>query len=294
MELLVVIAIIAMLTGLLLPALARSQQNARAMKDATQMKEIHKSFLTFANGHGGRLPIPGLIKRRPYPASNVPGPSSVPGYGVEDPRQNTTQNLYSALVAQEYFDTDILIGPTEVNPVVVRDLDYEYAKYAPADGSYWDDAFEANIWARPGDGFYCNTSYAHEAICGDRKTLEWRDSQDSTYPILGNRGVKNGVAPGVPDHDRSPTLLLHAPRRQWVGNVCFADNHMAQIENFYPAQTTYEPISSTAGPLKDNIYAADFEHPVDPRAAADAWLVISIFASQDGMWVLEQYDALRP
>ena len=286
-ELLVVLAIIAVLVGLLLPALGQAQRNAKAMKDGTQIKEIHKSFVTFAGGHDGRLPIPGLINRGP-------SATAVPGHGPEDPRQNTTQNLYSALIAQEYFAPDILIGPTEVNPIVVEDLDYDYAKYAPAEDTYWDDAFEANIWARPGQGFYCNTSYAHAAICGDRKTLKWRDSQDSRYPIVGTRGVKNGVGPGVPDHDRSPTLQLHRPKRLWVGNVCFSDNHLEQIDNFYPDGVTYEPVSGTAGPVKDNIFAAEFEHPVDPRAAADAWLVISIFASQSGEWVLEQYDALRP
>jgi prepilin-type N-terminal cleavage/methylation domain-containing protein len=293
-ELLVVLAIIAVLVGLLLPALHQTQRNAKAMKDGTQIKEIHKSFIAFASAQGGRLPIPGLINRQPYASPGVPEFGDPPGYGPEDPRLNTTQNLYSALVAQEYFNTDILIGPTEVNPIVVEDLDYDYAKYAPANDTYWDDAFEANIWARPGQGFYCNTSYAHAAICGDRKTLKWRDSQDSRYPILGTRGVKNGVGPGVPDHDRSPTLQLHRPKRLWVGNVCFADNHMEQIENFYPDGVTYEPASGTGGPVKDNIFAAEFEHPVDPRAAADAWLVIAIFASQSGDWILEQYDALRP
>jgi len=59
----VVIAIIALLVGLLLPALAKAQRNARTMKDATQIKEIHKSFLTFAQGNKGKLPIPGLIDR---------------------------------------------------------------------------------------------------------------------------------------------------------------------------------------------------------------------------------------
>ena len=296
-ELLVVIAIIALLVGLLLPALAKAQRNARSMKDSTQMKEIHKSCITFANDNKGKLPIPGLIDRM---APNDPdcgyggpgGLGEMPGYGCEAPDENKTQNLYSSMIAQEYFNTDILIGPTEVNPIVVEDLDYDFSMYSPANDDYWDPDFEMNIWAEPGQGFFCNASYAHQALCGDRKTIKWRDTQDSAYPILGTRGVEDGVLAGDPKHDQSPTLRLHGTKRQWIGNIVFSDNHTDQIQNFYPAQTTYEPIDGSTGPIKDNIFAAEFvDHPIRAEAAADTWLVICAYASKDGDWVLEQYDA---
>jgi hypothetical protein len=263
------------------------------MKDATQIKEIHKSFLTFAQGNKGKLPIPGLIDRGQYDQQGIPGLGEIPGYGPEEFSENNTQNLYSSMIAQEYFNTDILIGPTEINPIVVEDLDYDFAMYSPADDNYWDPEFEMNIWAEPGQGFFANASYAHEAICGDRKTLKWRDTQDSTYPMIGTRGVEDGVQAGDPKHDQSPTLQLHGTKKQWIGNVVFSDNHTDQIQNFYPAQTTYEPIDGSTGPIKDNIFVAEFEdHPTGAKAAPDSWLVISIYASQQGDWVLEQFDAL--
>ena len=43
-ELLVVIAIIALLVGLLLPALAKAQRNAKTLKDKAQIREIHQAF----------------------------------------------------------------------------------------------------------------------------------------------------------------------------------------------------------------------------------------------------------
>ena len=298
-ELLVVIAIIALLIGLLLPALAKAQRNARTMKDAAQQKQIHQSFLTYANTAKGKLPTPGLINRLAADFFGGVGSGSrqLPGVGPEDYRLNDTASLYSSMISQEYFGTDILIGPTESNPIVVEDINYDFAQYDPGQDTYWDAEFDVNIWAQPGQPYFCNTSYAHEAICGDRKSLKWRDNQDAAYPILATRGVKEGAPPGDADYDRSPTLLLHGPRQQWVGNIVFADNHTNQSLNFYPAQTTYESIDGGGGPVKDNIFVAEFgDSPgsQDAKGLSDAFLVISIYASGDGEWVLEQTDALLP
>ncbi len=295
-ELLVVIAIIALLIGLLLPALAKAQRNARTMKDAAQQKQIHQSFLTYANGNKGKLPTPGLINRNAadFFAGVGSGNTQMPGVGPENKSQNNTANLYSSMIAQEYFGTDILIGPTEANPIVVEDINYDFAQYNPGNDTYWDEDFDVNIWAQPGQPFFCNASFAHEAICGERKSLKWRDNQDAAYPILGTRGVKDGDPPGESDYDRSPTLLLHGSRQQWVGNIVFADNHTTQEVNFYPAQTTYEAIDGGGGPVKDNIFAAEFGGSPgsnEAKALSDAFMVISIFASSTGDWVLEQYDA---
>ena len=97
-ELLVVIAIIALLIGLLLPALAKARQNAQSLKDKTQISQIHKAALGFAGENKGHLPTPGLINRK---ADQFLGQS--PGVGPENHEKNTTGNLYSAMIAQNLF-----------------------------------------------------------------------------------------------------------------------------------------------------------------------------------------------
>ncbi len=280
-ELLVVIAIIALLVGLLLPALAKAQRNAKSMKDSSQIKEIHQAFLNFATEHKGKLPTPGLINRKADPYLG-----HIPEAGPQNYSENRTAYLYSSMIALEFFNTDILIGPTEINPVVVEDDDYDYSRYEPGNDEYWDRTFLAQIYGTPENDDECNTSYAHMAICGDRRNVKWRDSQAPGDPVVGTRGTKEGVGPGEDDYDLSPTLLLHGGRRQWVGNVCFNDNHMETLGNFYPQLTTFEPANTPLGPQKDNIFAAEFEdNPNGNEASADAWLVICRSAHSFGFKV---------
>src|SRR5262245_24973540 len=136
-ELLVVIAIIALLIGLLLPALAKAQANAKSLKDKTQIQQIHKGCLGFASENKNRLPTPGLINRKP----DLPPPNGVgeqPGVGPEDFKKNHSAHLYSAMIAQDLFKPDLLIGPTEINPIMEVDPNYDYAAYKPASDIYWD------------------------------------------------------------------------------------------------------------------------------------------------------------
>lgn len=286
-ELLVVIAIIALLVGLLLPALSKAQRNARSMKDSAQIKEIHQSFLTFANEHNGKLPTPGLINRLADPFLG-----QTPGSGPQNYSENKSANLYSCMIAAEYFNTDIVIGPTEVNAVIREDEDYNYAAYNVGQDSYWDRNFVMNIWGTP-PAQEANASYAHMAICGDRRDVKWRDSQAPGDPMIGTRGVKDGLDPGDPEYDRSPTLLLHGSPRQWDGNMCFNDNHMEFLENFYPQLTTFEPADSPVGPQKDNIFNREFgDSPQDGEGMADAWVVVCRSALSDGEQVSETWDPL--
>ena len=307
-ELLVVVAIIALLIGLLLPALAKAQRNAKTMRDSAQINQIHKSFLIFAQEHKGRLPIPGLINRK---AADLEGDGEnandvqIPGVGPEDYKHNKSAYLYSTMISQDYFNTNILIGPTEENDVVVEDKDFNFEAYNPAQDVYWDEDFEMNINFPPASG-EANSSYAHMAIVGERKIRKWKDSQAAEDPALGTRGTasetddaRRGGAMTGEEYEKSLTLLLHGTRKQWVGNICFMDNHTETLQTFYPQLTAYES-SESDHDVKDNIFDCEFnDHPEvddDPKTlqrSADAFLVICSSVDGDfGYWCANRYDQL--
>ncbi len=308
-ELLVVIAIIALLIGLLLPALARAQRSARSVKDANNIAQIHKAFLiSSGDDPQGYLPTPGRKNRWTDPRLG-----SIPGQGPESLGKNTSGHLYSSMVAEELFNTDIIISPVETasNVVEYRGADgtgYEYDEYNPAGDTYWagdvadpgsdpsgvpqyrpNNKFKVKIH-RPLASGGCNTSYAHLLLTGDRRTNTWRNTQDSSKPVFSNRGCKDGATTGI-EYSGSPTLEFHGGLREWQGQIGFNDNHVEVSKSFYPNNVAYE--CGDRELTKDNIFNAEFgdceggSGSNNGWKSGDTWMALSeIISNSNGDWAI--------
>jgi prepilin-type N-terminal cleavage/methylation domain-containing protein len=266
-ELLVVMAIIALLIGLLLPALAKARATAKLTKDSTQIRGIHQSWLVYAREFEGIFPTPGLIDRLAFNGQQEPG------RGPEDEKQNDTARLHSACVMQNYYSPQLTVGPTEPSGRVAVKDDYNYELYnvVPTVDVYWDDSFDAKLTT------LSNTSYASMPIAGDRKKREWRETLNSNWPIISNRGVKEGSLTDA-DYNQSVTLEIHGGRKEWLGNICYNDNHMEVSKTFKPESLTYTNGTTINA---DNIFTNDLNAATSP-AGTDAYLVM---VAKNGMIV---------
>ena len=139
-ELLVVITIIAILMGILLPALARAQENARRQTDKSILRQVWMGWDGYGAGHKGNYPTPAFMDREmvqiaPGQMAEVNG-SGIPTWGF-----NHHAAVQSASVMQNLFSPNELVSPSDPHPSVYVYDGYKYNNYMPnpSQGSGEDD-----------------------------------------------------------------------------------------------------------------------------------------------------------
>jgi prepilin-type N-terminal cleavage/methylation domain-containing protein len=264
-ELLVVMAIIALLLSLLLPALAKARATTRQLKDGTQVQQVHKAWLIWAADYDGTFPTPGLISRVPLPGS---GGIPTPGRGEENTVLNDHAKMHSAVIMANYLSPQVMVSPSEQSGRVVVNAGFNFNLFNVAQGVYWDPGFRVDL------SEICNTSYGTMLISGGRKSAQWKNSLDSKFAVVGNRGVQDG---SLQDniYNSSVTLQIHGPRKRWVGNICYNDNHIKLEEAFTPEGIDIR-FGDTVEP--DNLFAGQTSASGlggDPATGFDIWLVMN-------------------
>lgn len=259
-ELLVVIAVIALLIGILLPALGQARATARQVKDATQIRGIAQGMAIWAQSNREMYPLPSRADR-----NNATVNASEPEL------KDNTGNILSLMVYNGIVPTEMLVSPAEVSQLIEVDLGYQDAFPEAAldpEAAVWDPGLagvpsegtgSAGGAVRRQEGRIGHTSYAHSAPFGDREKI-WMATNEPGQAILANRGPVYGGAPGdwflAPGlfGRESKTLKIHGRATEWAGNVGYNDLRVVFETRPDPVTLTYVFRDYARPTQPDNIF----------------------------------------
>ncbi|MFU8829207.1 MAG: type II secretion system protein [Phycisphaerales bacterium] len=262
-ELLVVIAIIALLVGILLPALSKARKNANQVKCLTNARAIGQGFTQWGADNRDNYPLPTLIDRT----------GDTEAINAGNDQRDRTGAIYSILIFQDILVPESMVSPAEINGRIRSNESFEFTSpngAVNARRASWDPKFKGTPRAEAQgvqgmDPNVGHTSYAHATPYGARRS-NWKNTFSTSTPIVANRGPvyqdtqtpeanQGWTQVGGAQGEASTANLVHGSFARWRGNVVYADNSGAFVNDPDPSSATFNDTRGS-NPIaqRDNLF----------------------------------------
>jgi prepilin-type N-terminal cleavage/methylation domain-containing protein len=217
-ELLVVISIIALLIGILLPALGAARKTANQMKNSSQLRGQHQGLVISAQSNNDYLP--GLATNGTTYSYSTSVNTVMNGDGT------WTETRYWLLLTGGFITPQLLVNPQDSN---------------------------VTVWST-NNVFTTNQSYAMLCITTSvndaGRLAEWKDNANGSAVLISDR---NTVSTSTAQNDSTEKSVWTSTGGTWTGSTCWGDNHVNfQLSNSLTTTTIYNSTSQT----NDNLFVS--------------------------------------
>jgi prepilin-type N-terminal cleavage/methylation domain-containing protein len=243
-ELLVVVSIIALLIAILLPSLQKARTQTRQLKNSTNLRDIHRGMVLFAEDNNGRFPG---VDKKGNPIGLLPNQDEVPSLEAGAPYEGWGNDGRSVsvrlaiLLNQEYATPEILISPGDKEAREPRaygreDTDGDGAPEGQIN-TYGDPGGEQTIpnFSYAFLGFRRSKAAAELAgkIHDIGRYREWQNSM-SVHAIIATDRVLGNPYYSVWTNNPGPS-----GKHNWQGTVVRNDNSTTFERNHVVSNTRY-------------------------------------------------------
>jgi len=265
-ELLVVISIIALLIGILLPALGAARRTARAMQSNTQIRGIQQGMFIFSQSNKDLYP--GLDKLTNDANDALTNAGQIKTY-------NSNWGLAGGDVPARYIiclNADLFVPAYLVSP--------------------FESNSQVQEWVGDGTVTYTESSPIHSyalprirnnANMSQGRAYEWRAEANASAVVVSDRLFRNtGAAVATVAADSTTHYSLQSTEQpgQWTGGISFNDNHTETFRtSAIDVQLTYAGVR-TDGP--DNIF--------NPAQVGNQGLPASSSNQYNAQQIIRKYD----